>query len=252
MAEIDGAPGLCPEDWTLDDLKAVATDLEKNGASSKYYDKAAAAMDAGTEYSVTLTNGKELKYRIIGILHDDLTDGFGKAVLTFMATNAACGRHRMNADYTNVGGWEASELRGKMNSGEIWQLFPSDFQSKVVPVTKLTNNVGGTDKSATPTPTADRLFLLSYSEIVNDVFKTHSSWRSYSWLVAEGAQYEAFRGKVPSATDANSCLSRGFWWRERSCHPGDSYSFFGVYSIGGPSYYYYAANANAVRPAFCF
>lgn len=248
MAEIDGAPGLCPEDWTLDDLKAVATDLEKNGASSKYYDKAAAAMDAGTEYSVTLTNGKELKYRIIGILHDDLTDGFGKAVLTFMATNAACGRHRMNADYTNVGGWEASELRGKMNSGEIWQLFPSDFQSKILPVAKLTNNVGGVDDSAVPTLTTDRLFLLSYSEIVPD-----SHWASnFPWSSSEGTQYEAFRGKVKNNYSGNSYLSLGSWWWERSCLTGSSNSFLCVSHRGGAQNYGNAASAQDILPAFSF
>ena len=72
----------------------------------------------------------------------------------------------MNATDTNAGGWEKSELRAKMNSGEIWNLMPSDFQSKVKTVRKLTNNVSGTDKDSAVTATTDRLFLLSYSEIV--------------------------------------------------------------------------------------
>ena len=71
----------------------------------------------------------------------------------------------MNATDTNAGGWEKSELRAKMNSGEIWSLMPPDFQSKVKTVRKLTNNVGGIDKNAAVTATSDRLFLLSYSEI---------------------------------------------------------------------------------------
>lgn len=49
----------------------------------------------------------------------------------------------MNAIDTNAGGWEKSELRQKMNSGKIWNLMPSDFQSKVKAVKKLSNNVGG-------------------------------------------------------------------------------------------------------------
>lgn len=73
----------------------------------------------------------------------------------------------MNAIDTNAGGWEKSELRQKMNSGKIWNLMPSDFQSKVKAVKKLSNNVGGGDenKNAAVTATSDRLFLLSYSEI---------------------------------------------------------------------------------------
>ena len=85
----------------------------------------------------------------------------------------------MNATDTTVGGWEKSELRAKMNSGEIWNLMPADFQSKVKSVRKLTNNVGGDDENedAAVTATSDRLFLLSYSEIVETPY---SGWSGYS------------------------------------------------------------------------
>ena len=32
-------------------------------------------MDAGTKFTMKLTDGKTLEYRIIGINHDDLADG---------------------------------------------------------------------------------------------------------------------------------------------------------------------------------
>ena len=68
---------------------------------------------------------------------------------------------------------------------------PSDFQSKVKPVRKLTNNVSGTDKNATVSATSDRLFLLSYSEIF-----PNSDWISgFPWLYSEGTQYEAFKDR---------------------------------------------------------
>ena len=79
------------KDWTLDEQKAAATDIAKNGTSSVVYAKANAAMDADTKFSVKLTNGKTLEYRIVGINHDDLADGSGKAGLTFEATNDALG-----------------------------------------------------------------------------------------------------------------------------------------------------------------
>lgn len=146
------------KDWTLADQKAAATDIAKNGTSSVVYAKAKAAMDAGTEFSMKLTNGKTLQYRIIGINHDDLADGSGKSGLTFLTTSTGI-LSRMTATDTNAGGWEASELRGKMNSGEIWNLMPTDFQSKVKPVRKLTNNVGGgsANKDAAVTATSDKL-----------------------------------------------------------------------------------------------
>ena len=180
-----------PADWTLDDQKAVAEDIGKKGNSSELYAKAKDAMDAGTTWSITLTDGQTLTYRIIGINHDDLADGSGKAGLTFLTTSFGI-RSRMNATETNVGGWERSELRAKMNSGEIWNLMPSDFQSKVKSVRKLTNNVGNSDENAAVTATTDKLFLLSYSEIV-----PISYWvDEFPWTSSEGTQYEAFKGKV--------------------------------------------------------
>lgn len=59
------------KDWTLGEQKAVAEDIAAKGEASPAYAKAKAAMDAGTEFSMKLTDGKTLTYRIIGINLDD-------------------------------------------------------------------------------------------------------------------------------------------------------------------------------------
>ena len=236
-------------DWTLDEQKAAATDIAKNGTSSLIYAKAKAAMDAGTKWSVKLTNGRTMTYRIIGINHDDLADGSGKAGLTFLTTSSTI-TSRMNATATNAGGWEKSELRQKMNSGEIWNLMPNDFQSKVKAVKKLANNVGRGDENpnAAVTATSDMLFLLSYSEIVPT-----SYWASdYPWTSSEGTQYEAFKGKVTNNNSGNDCLKiSGGWW-ERSLYPIGSATFLIVNRRGEPSTSNCATNSNCVCPAWCF
>ena len=235
------------KDWTLDDQKAVAEDIAAKGEASPAYAKAKAAMDAGTEFSMKLTNSDILKYRIIGINHDDLADGSGKAGLTFLTTSPTI-NSRMNAENSNTGGWEKSELRQKMNSGEIWKLMPSDLQSKVKAVTKLTNNVNGTDKNAAVTATSDKLFLLSYSEIVPT-----SYWASsYPWTSSEGTQYEAFKGKVTNNYSGNESLKIGSYWWERSVNPGTSSYFLIVSTSGDPSRNNYATYSNCVCPAFSF
>lgn len=237
------------KDWTLADQKAAATDIAKNGTSSVLYAKAKAAMDAGTEFSMKLTNGKTLQYRIIGINHDDLADGLGKSGLTFLTTSTGT-LSRMTATDTNAGGWEASELRGKMNSGEIWNLMPTDFQSKVKPVRKLTNNVGGgsANKDAAVTATSDKLFLLSYSEIVPT-----SYWASsHPWTSSEGTQYEAFSGKVTQSYSGNACLQIGNSWWERSVNPNNSTTFLSVLSNGEPANNNIAMHSFCVCPAFSF
>lgn len=239
------------KDWTLDEQKAVAEDIAAKGEASPAYAKAKAAMDAGTKFSMKLNDGKTLEYRIIGINHDDLADGSGKAGLTFLTTSMIF-NSRMNATATNAGGWEKSELRQEMNSGYIWGLMPSELQSKVKAVKKFTNNVGGTDKNAAVTPTVDKLFLLSYSEIVPTSF-----WASsYPWTSSEGTQYEAFKGKVTANYSGNACLQIGDYWWERSVSPSGSAGFLSVGRYGDPSNYNAGASgatySSCVCPVWCF
>ena len=243
------------KDWTLDEQKAAATDIAKNGTSSVVYAKAKAAMDAGTTWSVKLTNGQTMTYRIIGIDHDDLADGSGKAGLTFLSTSMNIITGSFNSKLDNSGGWERSELREKMNSGEIWNLMPTDFQTKVKSVKKLTNNVGGgsANKDAAVTMTSDKLFLLSYSEIVNTL---RSDWAGFSWIGSEGTQYEAFKDKVTSGNSSNSSIANGYsakWW-ERTVYPVDIYRVLAVSSKGDPSDFVWANTAMppSICPAWCF
>lgn len=212
-ATVQAAVAKDAKDWTLGEQKAVAEDIAAKGEASPAYAKAKAAMDAGTKFSMKLTDGQTLEYRIIGINHDDLADGSGKAGLTFLTTSTGI-KSRVNATDTNAGGWEMSELRTKMNSGEIWNLMPSDFQSKVKPVRKLTNNVGGgANKNAAVTATSDKLFLLSNAEIVPTSSWATSSWTSlYPWTSNEGTQYEAFKGKVTEYDGPNSAIANGNKW----------------------------------------
>ena len=247
-ATIQAAITKDPKDWTLDEQEAVAKDIAKNGTSSIAYAKAKAAMDAGTKFSMKLTNGETLTYRIIGINHDDLADASGKAGLTFLTTSTNISSH-MNATDTNVGGWEKSELRQKMNGGEIWNLMPADFQSKVKCVRKLTNNVDGETKDAAVTATSDRLFLLSYSEIVGTPKSALSEW---PWLGQEGTQYEYFKGKVTANNRYNDCLNIGNAWWERSVNPSDHFNLQLVNNDGYVGCAGSATNSLCVCPAWCF
>ena len=249
-ATVQAAVAKDAKDWTLEEQKAVAEDIASKGEASPAYAKAKAAMDAGTKFSMKLTDGQTLEYRIIGINHDDLADGTGKAGLTFLTTSTDISS-RMNAMKTSDGGWEASELRAKMNSGEIWNLMPADFQSKVKSVRKLTNNVGGgnANKNAAVTATSDRLFLLSYSEIVETPY---SDWSDYSWIGQEGTQYEAFKGKVMNNHSGNPAIATGGGSWERSVLPDNSVRFLYVDNHGTPSSNIFASSYGYVCPAWCF
>lgn len=224
------------KDWTLGEQKAVAEDIAAKGEASPAYAKAEAAMDAGTTWSVKLTNGKTLEYRIVGINHDDLADGSGKAGLTFEAINGAMGQQRMNATHTNAGGWEKSELRGRLNTGNLWSLLPSELQSKVKSVTKMTDNKSG-GTAGTPSATTDKVFLLSSTEVWGD-------------LDSDGTQYEYYKSKGVTTSNYSGASSSSFHWT-RSVIPDYSEGFRGVSSIG---YWGHnnAAFTNDVFPAFSF
>lgn len=224
------------KDWTLEEQKAAATDIAKNGTSSAVYAKAMAAMEAGTKFSAKLTNGKTLEYRIVGINHDDLADGSGKAGLTFEATNSALGHQKMNATNTNAGGWEKSELRGRLNTGDLWSLLPSELQSKVKAVTKMTDNQGG-GKAGTPTATTDKVFLLSATEVWGD-------------MQSDGTQYEYYKSKGVTTSNYSGASSSNVRWT-RSVYPGNSIYFRYVYDSGGWSHTI-AAGTLYVFPAFSF
>lgn len=224
------------KDWTLDEQKAAATDIAKNGTSSVVYAKAKAAMDTGTKFSMKLTNGKTLEYRIIGINHDDLADGSGKAGLTFEATNTALDSQRMNAAYANVGGWEKSELRGRLNIGDLWALLPAELQSKAKAVTKMTNNRGG-GSTGTPSATTDKVFLLSATEIYGD-------------LDSDGTQYEYYQSKGVTKANYSGASSSDTRWT-RSVWPTSATQFRCVYRSGEGAAGA-ATNPEVVLAAFCF
>lgn len=239
-ATVQAAVAKDAKDWTLDEQEAVAKDIAKNGTSSIAYAKAKAAMDAGTKFSMKLTDGQTLEYRIIGINHDDLAVGSGKAGLTFEATNGALGTQRMNAMNSNAGGWEKSELRNRLNSGDLWALLLAEIQSKAKAVTKMTDNKGGgwDSKDATVTVTSDNLFLLSTTEV-------------YGNLRSDGTQYEYYKSKGVSKSNCSGAFSDFSHWA-RSVNPSESTVFLCVNYIGD---YGIAANATAtlyVFPAWCF
>ena len=234
-ATVQAAIAKDAKDWTLEEQKAVAKDIAKNGTSSIAYAKAKAAMDAGTQFSVKLTNGETLEYRIVGINHDDLADGSGKAGLTFEAINAVLGA-RLNPTDTNTGGWEKSELRGRLNSGDLWTLLPAEFQSKVKSVTKMTDNKGG-GSAGTPTATTDKVFLLSATEVWGD-------------MQSDGVQYEYYKSKdVAMMNWPGASLGTSRW--TRSVSPRYSTSFcYGLYS--GYFASNDATNTYGAFPAFSF
>ena len=154
-----------------------------------------------------------------------------------------------------------------MNTGEIWNQFPTDFQNNVTTVLKQTNNMyyGNTSGSAA-SATADKVWLVSYRELVPTIYDGWKSYNGFPALSQEGSQYEYFQGKVMHNYSNNNILSgiyetvsgsapsgayNHYWW-ERSPYPDGSYYFLLVYSYGDPSGDFFAYCRYSVVPAFSF
>ena len=240
-AAVQAAVAKDSRDWTLDEQKAVAEDIAAKGEASPVYAKAEAAMKAGTKWSVKLTNGKTLEYRIIGINHDCRADGAVGAGLTFEATNNALDAQRMCSTDDYFNSWEKSELRARLNTGDLWTLLPSELQSKVETVAKEAN-AKDSDEVDCPSEAADKVFLLSMTEIYGDLDID---------LYPEGYQYEYFQSKgVTMSSYSGASSSNGHW--TRSARRGNTSYFYYVNSNGSCGSDGNVGYPDCVFPAWCF
>lgn len=255
--------------FNAQELKQIGWDISQKGESSPYYQKFHDYMKADNDGegdkrgTIKTTNGN-IEFRLIGMNHDDRADGKGKAGLTFMATDSrAIPHHSHKSNYTIFyGGWRDSNLRYALNEGDIWQLMPKSLKDNVTPVIKYTNNgpqdknEGYYDKSAL-TATVDKLFILSYKELVLTPYNGSSYWKdAYNSLTQEGKQYEFFKDRVTNNYSGNAVLKEIYdtngWWWERSAYPYNSHNALDVYSGGGPSSLDDVRRALSVVPALSF
>lgn len=219
-ATVQAAIAKDAKDWTLEDQKAVAEDLAAKGGASPAYAKAKAAMDAGTKWSVKLTNGKTLEYHIIGIFHDDLADGSDCASLTFEATNDALGVQAMYTKDRYFQNWENSELRARLNSGDLWALLPSELQSKMKNVAKETRAKDRNEDDYLSVA-ADKVFLLSTTEIYDIPDNDEISMR-----FPEGYQYEYYQSKGVTMSNYSGASSSSFHWTRSVMQWNTTYFYF--------------------------
>lgn len=251
------------EAYTWDELSQISAEI---GAA----DDEVAAIEVAKKYnlctpegkldgtqvkSVTLADGTQTTVQIVGFAHDDKTSG-GKAGITFIFGDCV-GVAPMNPTETNAGGWEASQMRGYLNSNGM-NLLPEDLRSVIVPVDKLTNNVGETQDASSVTATSDSLWLFSLAELAEPLPAAELFGGGYEWVAdifnAEGTRYKLFSDTGVNWNDANSILVKNFqdsaigWW-ERSPLPDGSYGF--QYAFSDLAYGSYADDTYGVVPGFC-
>ncbi len=253
------------EEYTWEELSAmsseIATASDEDAAIeiAKKYNLVNddGLLDGTQTKSVTLTDGTVNSVQIAGFIHDDKSDGSGKAGITFIFADAISEMY-MNSDEYNDGGWEFSDMRSWLAS-EGKALLPEELQDVIVAVDKSTNNVGETEDVLSVTTTSDELWLFSYVELAGELNKFDLYEISdYPAAIynAEGFQYKLFSDCNVDHFDYNDILIKtyqgeSYYWWERSPGPYSSDSFRCVDSDGVPYNGIGTDYSNAVVPGFC-
>ena len=198
--------GLIPDSWKVGDQKAMTIN--------------------GTSYPID----------IIGIQHDDYSDGSGKAPFTFQMHNIyGTSTYTMHSSNTNSVSWDGCNMRNNQLPAILAKM-PSEIQEGIKVVNKLTS---AGSKSATIKTTADKLFLLSEIEVFGSATNSKSG---------EGSRYAYYsNGGSRKKTISNGAQA---WWL-RSPRAIDSESFCVVTNSGGINDSY-AGWAIYLSFAFCF
>lgn len=250
------------EAYTWDELSQISNEIAAAGSEdaaievAKKYNLCTSdgKLDGTQVKSVTLTDGTETYVQIVGFAHDDKTSG-GKAGITFIFGDCI-GEAPMNEEWTNAGGWEKSQMRSFLNSDGLG-LLPNELLNVVVPVDKLTNNVGETESVSSVTITSDKLWLLSVTETYGDIEIDYFGSLVYGdALNAEGSEYKLYQDmgvrQEYSADILVKCVEEtAEWWWLRSPTPFGPGDFCAVTQQG---YFKDTAGADGVlgvAPGFC-
>lgn len=173
----------------------------------------------GTCYKDMLINGTNYRVDIIGKNHDDLSDGTGKAPLTFQLHDCYATTYPMNPTNTNSGGWRDCRMRTQTMPA-LKALMPAEVQAGIRPVNKLTS--AGNQSSRIVT-TSDELFLLSEIELrgTNDAS-----------FPGEGSEYEYWSNIDSSDGRIKLLNGEPNAYRLRSPEDGDNNYFCSIRANG--------------------
>ena len=178
---------------------------------------------------VKLTNGLEVGAQLVGIRHDELLDGTGKAGLTFMFDAGIAERDA--AAQPLSAGWADCELREWLD-GDGLKLLPNELRAYIKDVKKISNNVGAARSASCLSELPATLWLPAMVELCGNQ-PPESFTEDFHYLAdiynGEGKEYQLFRELKVSPYTTNEMLVRQWkgkdtcWW-ERTTSPDTSES----------------------------
>lgn len=250
-----GLSGLSAEDVTAF-AEAISNNSSiTNATSTVYVDFGSVHRKISVGDQVTLPlNNTDYNFDVIGFNHDELADplghgGYGaptatgKAGITFQMHDLFGTYFAMNDSQTNNGGWKSSKMRTS-TMVTMKGYLPSDWQTAIKPVNKL-SGVGGGASSGTEV-VSDNCFLLAEGEIFGSGYGYGGSGYSFDDECAKVTQYAYYKAGNSKIKNQNG--SAGYWW-ERSPNSGGFYFCF--INNGGDADAYFANRAFGVAFGFC-
>ena len=142
---------------------------------------------------------------------------------------------QMNSTDTNVGGWEASEMRTYAN-GDFFNKLPSDLQNLIID-TKVISGHGSADTSNFTS--TDKIYLLSVHEIYEDGTESNLSENDMAWNNTRQLDYYKARNVTADGHLSNTIKwykddideMANFWWL-RAANSNGNFDFLFVASYG--------------------
>lgn len=173
----------------------------------------------------------EVAFQVIGIAHDDLADGSGKAGFTFQSVPTMPG-HQINSAQSTSGGWANASIRAWMN-GSLLAAFQEDARSVMRSVVKRyqTGYRGGIADCE------DVLWLPSLRELYPPA--TYAEGDTYQYWLAHNAVGD--RAKATMAGGKSS-------WLLRSVNDKEYYKMIGATGGIGTAW---SISTYSISPCFC-
>ena len=224
----------------------IITSGEIKGPISDSWDEIIAAGEDGTyaeKYHIGDTKeldlGEEgvIRMELVALDTDELSDGSGKAHMTWIAKDLLNSNHCMNEEDTNEGGWVDSDMRAWLQES-ILPLLQDNVGSNIKEVTKYSYSFsnGGTISSN------DSIWIPSARE----VFETDDLWNKYAYEKS-GVKYSlAFSDDEYRVKNMTGTSDPSWWWLRSA----NSSSFNGV-GTDGRYGINYATIAGGVAIGFC-
>ena len=228
------------------------------------------ATDTWEEIADNVKNGKGAKYRVGSEKEVEIG---GKNYTVRVANNTtpeecsrvdfsqtACGfvvefvdiveERAMNSSSTNVGGWEASEMRTYAN-GDFYNNLPEELRN-VITDTKVISGHGSTAGETNFTST-DKIYLLSTHEVWEDV-TSNNILKTYDTAYNNTRQLDYYKNLGVTTNSHSYAIKKNIngntsnWWL-RAANSNYFYRFWSVNAVGS-NYYHDARSTIGFAPAF--